>query len=54
MQSIKDVFNSMQNVTQEERVEMTRLVSKVERVFRMKELLTNLSNVDRLTEMIAE
>jgi hypothetical protein len=33
---------------------MTRLVSKVEKVFRMKELLKNINNVDRLTEMIAE
>ncbi len=44
----------MENVTQDERVEMTRLVSKVERVFRMKELLKNLSHVDRLTKVIAE
>ncbi len=54
MQSIKDVFNSMQNVTQEEKVKITKLVSIVERVFRMKELLKNLNHVHKLTQMIAE
>ncbi len=54
MQSIKDTFNLMENVTQEEKVEMNRLVSKMEKIFRMKELLRNINNVGRLTEMISE
>ena len=44
----------MENVTQDERVEMTRLVSKVKKVIKIKELLTNMNHVDQLTEMIAE
>ncbi len=54
MQSIKDVLNSMSNITQEEKVEMNRLVSKVKKVFKIRELLTNMYHVDQLTEMIAE
>ena len=54
MQLIKDMFDSIENVTQEEKVEMTRLASKLEKIFRMKELLRNINNVDRLNEMIAE
>ena len=44
----------MQNVTQKEKAEMTRLVSKVKKVFKIRELLTNMNHVDQLSEMIAE
>ena len=52
MQSVKDIFYRMNNVTDEEKREMNQLLDNIKKIANMKELLKNISSAERLAEMV--
>ncbi len=52
MQLLKDIFYRMNNVTDDEKSEMNQLLDSIKKIVNMKELLNNISNAERLAEMV--